>query len=314
MGPLGTQSPASRAARDFLAYLTVERGASPNTVNAYRRDLDRYVEFLAERRIEGLDSITKQDVLDFVAEMRGLGLASSTIERRMAAVKGLHKFLVAEGLSANLPTGQLPRMRKVQRLPDVLTVDQIEAVIEASSGAKDPSSAIALRDRAIIETLYGCGIRVGELVGLDIISIDFDAGVMRVTGKGSKERLAPIGSRALVALTEYLESGRQRLRPAHGLTPPTSAVFLSSRGRRLSREVVFRIVRAAGERAGVEGLHPHALRHSYATHMLEGGADLRSLQELLGHADLSTTQIYTHVDQGYMQEEYLSKHPRARKR
>lgn len=314
MGPLGAQSNAARTVRDYLAYLTVERGSSPNTISGYRRDLDRYLEFLGERSVANLTDVSKQDVLDFVAEMRSSGLAASTIERRMAAVKGIHKFMVAEGLTTELPTGQLPRMRKAQHLPDVLTIDQIEALIAMTAGERDAASPIALRDRAIIEVLYGCGVRVSELCGLDVIHVDFDSGVLRVSGKGSKERLAPIGGRAESALRTYLEAGRSGLRPMRGLVSTTSAVFLSNRGRRISREVVFRIVRDAGLRAGIEGLHPHTLRHSYATHMLEGGADLRSLQELLGHADLSTTQIYTHVDQRYMEAEYLAKHPRARKR
>lgn len=299
---------------DFIAYMSVERGASPNTAAAYRRDLDRYLEFLGERQITDLTRVTRDDVLSFVSEQRGEGLAPSTIERRLAAVKGIHKFLVAEGLTTELPTGHIPRMRKPQTLPSVLTIDQVEAVIASATDGRGEADPIALRDRAIIEVLYGCGVRVGELCGMDIGDIDFDAGTIRVLGKGSKERIAPLGSRAADALGEYLAQGRPRLRSVPGLTPTTSAVFLSSRGLRLRREVVFRIVRALGDRAGVSGLHPHVLRHSYATHMLEGGADLRSLQELLGHADLSTTQIYTHVDQRYVQAEYLLKHPRARKR
>ena len=314
MGPANSNTSANGAVRDFIAYLAVERGASANTIAAYRRDLDRYLTFLVERGTTDLTRVTRDDVLAFIAEQRGEGLAPSTIERRLAAVKGVHKFLVAEGMTTELPTGHIPRMRKPQALPQVLTIDQVESVIAATADGRGADDPIALRDRAIIEVLYGCGLRVGELCGMDTGAIDVDGGTVRVVGKGSKERIAPLGSRAAEALTDYIERGRPRLRSVPGLTPQTSAVFLSSRGLRLRREVVFRIVRSVGERAGVEGLHPHVLRHSYATHMLEGGADLRSLQELLGHADLSTTQIYTHVDQRYVQTEYLLKHPRARKR
>ncbi len=177
-----------------------------------------------------------------------------------------------------------------------------------------PDGAAGLRDRAILETLYGCGLRVGELVGLDTGDIDLEAGFLRVFGKGSKERFVPVGGMAAHALAAYRSQGRPFLSPRRSAGPATSALFLNTRGGRLSRQAVFKIVRTYGARVGLDGLHPHTLRHSFATHLLEGGADLRALQEMLGHADISTTQVYTHVDRRHVREEYLSTHPRARMR
>jgi len=297
---------------DFLSYLTIERGSSPNTVSAYRRDLRSYVEFLAERNVSSPRSANQDDVVGFIAHLRGGGLSPATIERRLSAVKGLHRFMVSEGITEHLPTAELPRRHRITRLPSVLTVGEIESVLLGAAQAIDLPKPVAVRNYAILEMLYGCGIRVSELCGLDLGDIDLAEGYVRVMGKGSKERIAPMGERSIEAAETYVSTYRQMLRPVRStVIAPSAAVFLSTRGRRLSRESVYRIVRAAGERVGIEKLHPHTFRHSYATHMLEGGADLRSLQELLGHADLSTTQVYTHVDQRFMRSEYLSKHPRA---
>ena len=315
------QSPESRhtenlhsahEVRDYLSYLSIERGASPNTVSAYRRDLHSYVQFLASRQVPALRSVVQDDVLAFIAALRNSGLSPATIERRLSAVKGLHRFLVSEGLAECLPASDLPKRHRTERLPDVLTLQQVEGVLAAAAQAVDAPEAVASRNYAILELLYGCGIRVSELCNLDLGSVHLDDGLIRVIGKGSKERIAPMGERAAAALDQYVTRYRSSLKPARSTATPSAAVFLSTRGRRLNRESVYRIVRAAGERVGIEKLHPHTFRHSYATHMLEGGADLRSLQELLGHADLSTTQVYTHVDQRFMRTEYLRKHPRAR--
>ncbi len=295
---------------EYLGHLAVERGASPNTLAAYERDLNEYADFLAARGITGPDAIQRDDVAVFIGALRERGLAPSSVERKVAAVKGLHKFLVRENITSNHPTAQLPLPKVPERLPDVISIEQIEKLL----GQPFPDGPLGLRDRALLETLYGCGLRVSEVVGLDTADLDLAEGFLRVFGKGSKERLVPVGGVAARVLDAYLTSSRPLLRPKRGVGPADSAVFLGSRGRRMSRQAVFRIVRDHGARVGIEGLHPHTLRHSFATHMLEGGADLRALQEMLGHADISTTQVYTHVDRRHIREEYLTTHPRARLR
>jgi integrase/recombinase XerD len=225
-------------------------------------------------------------------------------------VKGFHKFLVREGLTENHPTASLPLPKVPQRLPDVVSIDDVDRLL--SQPFRD--SPAGLRDRAALEILYGCGLRVSELTGLDTSDLNMEEGFVRVLGKGNKERLVPLGGLALQALSAYLSNGRSMLRTHKTLRATSPAVFVNQRGGRLSRQAVFALVRTYGGRVGLDGLHPHALRHSFATHMLEGGADLRALQEILGHADISTTQLYTHVDRRHIREEYLSTHPRARKR
>lgn len=296
--------------REYLAHLAVERGASPHTVAAYRRDLGEYSGFLARRAVTTPDAVTREDVTAYVADLRARGLAPSTVERRVAALKGFHKFLVREGITENHPTARVPLPKVPARLPDLISIDEADALLSQPF----PDGPVGLRDRAILEVLYGSGLRASELSGLDITDIDVAAGYLRVFGKGSKERLVPIGGIALTALETYIRAGRQHLRQKASLSADASAVFLSVRGRRLSRQSVHSLVSAYGQRVGLESLHPHTLRHSFATHMLEGGADLRALQEMLGHADISTTQVYTHVDRRHIREEYLSTHPRARTR
>lgn len=296
--------------QDYLSHLAVERGASPNTLVAYSRDLAEYAKAMEERGLCSVEDVTREDVTWFVSQLRGRGLAPSSVERKMAAVKGLHKFLVREGVTENHPTAGLPSPKVPERLPDVISVDAADRLL----GQSFPDGSAGLRDRALLEMLYGCGLRVSEVVGLDTADVDLNSGYVRVFGKGSKERLVPVGGMAAHALDAYLRAGRPFLRQKRSVTSADSAVFLNTRGSRLSRQTVFRTVRVYGERVGIEGLHPHTLRHSFATHMLEGGADLRALQEMLGHADISTTQVYTHVDRRHIREEYLSTHPRARLR
>lgn len=304
--------PFSAFLLEYTAYLSVERGMSAHTVAAYRRNLTQYLLFLHDSQgLKSLEQVSKDDVLAYIAFLRNEGYAATSVDQKIASIKGFHKFLLSENLCSVHPADSLPRFKHPSRLPDVISVERIDALLEQYDDQHDP---VSLRDRAILEVLYGCGLRVSELCHLEVGDILFEEGVLRVFGKGSKERIAPLGSSAAHAIKEYLARGRGKLHPKKSLAPVSSKVFLSSRGNPLAREIVFRMVKSAGERVGIESLHPHTLRHSYATHMLEGGADLRSLQELLGHSDLSTTQIYTHVDQSYIREEYLLKHPRARKR
>jgi integrase/recombinase XerD len=295
---------------DYMSHLAVERGSSPNTIRAYGRDLTEYSSFLSSRGVEEPDAIGRDDVTAFVASLHERGLAPSSVERKVAAVKGLHKFLVREGVTENHPTARVPLPKVPAHLPDVVSIEDIERLL----GQAFPHGPAGLRDRALLETLYGCGLRVSELIGLDTDDIDLDDGFVRVLGKGSKERVVPVAGLAALALEAYIRQGRGHLRTRRSLGVTTSALFLNTRGGRISRQAVFRIVREYGERVGLEGLHPHTLRHSFATHLLEGGADLRALQEMLGHADIATTQVYTHVDRRHVREEYYSTHPRARLR
>lgn len=297
-----------RLVGDFLDYLSIERGASPNTISAYRRDLDTYVDFLLERGVTDPAGVTGDDVTAFMSRLREQGFAPSSIERKVAAVKSFHKHLVRDGVTTNHPTASLPLPKKPERLPDVVSIEQVAKVLDQPF----PDGPVGYRDRAVLEVLYGCGLRVSELAGLDLADVELVEGFARVLGKGGKERVVPVAGTALAAVQEYLAHGRPHLHATKGARrQDPEALFLSVRGRRLNRQVLFEIVRRYGGRAGVD-MHPHTLRHSFATHMLEGGADLRALQEMLGHSDISTTQVYTHVDRTHLREEYLSTHPRAR--
>ena len=293
-----------RARIDFLDYLAIERGASPNTVEGYGRDLARYVAWLAEEGATDPAEVTVAQVEAHVAALSEVGLASASVERAVSAIKGFHRFMVAEQITANHPTADLPLPAKPRHLPLTLTREQVEALLDQPF----PNTAAGQRDRAILETLYGCGLRVSELVGLDLRDILLEEEMLRVFGKGSKERIVPVLGSAKDALEDYLARWRGKLASAK---KPSSAVFLNQRGGRISRQSAHAITERWGRYAGIEGLHPHTLRHSFATHLLEGGADLRIVQELLGHASISTTQLYTHVDRTHIRMAYLAAHPRA---
>ncbi len=293
---------------DFTGYLTVERGASPNTVSAYRYDLLLYSDFLLDRGVRSPDAVKRDDVSAWISHLREQGSAPKTVERRVAAVKSFHRFLVRDGVTVNHPTAALPLPRTPSRLPDVVSIDDVDRLLSQPF----PDGPVGYRDRALLEVLYGCGVRASELTGLDLRDVDLAEGLLRVFGKGSKERVVPVAGAAAAALADYVAHGRPYLRTKTGARrQDPDALFLNVRGGRLTRVSVHALVRAYGGRVGLD-IHPHTLRHSFATHMLEGGADLRALQEMLGHADISTTQIYTHVDRSHLREEYLSTHPRAR--
>lgn len=276
-----------------------------NTIAAYRRDLTTYCAYLERAGIVSFEEVTRRVVEGFVADRRDGGYSDASVERALAAVKGLHAFLVRDGAVAQNPTAALRLPKKAERLPEYLSVEDVSALLDQDF----PEGEMGLRDHAILEVLYGCGLRVSELVGLDVGDIHIDDGFVLVRGKGSKERLSPLVGSAARALTRYITKGRSRL-AAHAHGTETSAVFLNKNGRRLSRQASMPSVSATGA-VGLVGLHPHTLRHSFATHMLAGGADLRVLQEILGHADISTTQVYTHVDRTQLTEVYLAAHPLA---
>ncbi|HET6497761.1 MAG TPA: site-specific tyrosine recombinase XerD [Coriobacteriia bacterium] len=294
-------------AEEFLSYLTVERGAARNTLEAYRRDLRAYHAFLESRGIDGPAGATREDVHAFVVALQRGGYAPASVARTIAAVRSLHAFLVREGFANDHPAGKVPTPKKPVRLPKALRVEYVDKLLNQPF----PEGPPGMRDRAVLEVLYGCGLRVSELVGLDLPQVDLEHGLVRVRGKGGKDRAVPIAGAAASALGVYLDDGRPHLHAKRSRRPPDrQAAFVNLRGGRLSRQAVFALVKKYGGRVGID-LHPHALRHSFATHLLDGGADLRAVQEMLGHSDISTTQVYTHVSVEHLREEYLSTHPRA---
>jgi len=295
----------------FLDHLWVERGLSRNTIDAYRRDLIRYAAYLRERQIEDAVSADPSIVSGFVAHLSageyrdGRRYRASSVARTLAAVRSFHRFLQREGEAPADPAREVVRPKVPRGLPRALSVDEVARILSVPAAG----DAAALRDRAILETLYGAGLRVSEVVGLDIDDVDLEEGSIRVVGKGDRERLVPIGRAAREAVGSYLT----RERPGLARAKSGSAVFLNRRGGRLSRQGIHRIVKASARQAGItKRVTAHSLRHSFATHLLEGGADIRVVQELLGHALLSTTQIYTLVTGDRLREEYFAAHPRAR--
>lgn len=293
---------------EYLMFLTVERGLSKASVENYGRDLADYLGFVRSDDCEQLEDIERDTVTDYIEDLRRRAYAASSVERHVAAVKGFHRFCVREGMTEKNPASSVPLPRKPARLPEAVTVEQIAALLDQPF----PATPAGLRDSAILEVLYGCGLRVSELCSLDFSSLLLGEGLVRVRGKGGKERIVPLLGTVRAALEKYLDEGRPYLHTKGQDAPKEpAAVFLNVRGGRLTRRAVCKMVEAYGRRVGLEGLHPHTLRHSFATHLLEGGADLRILQEMLGHSDISTTQIYTHVDRTHIREEYLSTHPRA---
>lgn len=296
----------------FLDYLVAERGASSNTVAAYGRDLERYRLQLAEQGVTDTADVTREHVEAHIARLFEEGRATSSVKRATSAVRSFHRFLVTDHVEASYPVAEVAAPKQPEHLPDVLSVEQVFALLDQPF----PANAAGLRDHAILEVLYGCGLRVSELCGLDLLRVSFADGLVRVMGKGSKERLVPLVGSAADALAAYVDRGRPFLASTSSAAARKAssqgAVFLNCRGGRLTRQAVHGLCERWGAYAGIEGLHPHTLRHSLATHMLQGGADLRAVQEILGHADVATTQLYTHLDQTHLRGVYLDAHPRAR--
>lgn len=306
------------AVAELRTWLVVERGLAPTSVASYLRDLRRYVAFLDARGIREVEAVTEADVSAYAADLADARdddgrprYAPASIARAVVSVRSLHRFARDEGLADHDPTEELQGVRVPQGVPKALTEAEVEALLGAVTG-DDPRG---LRDRAALETLYAGGLRIAELVGLDRADLDLEGGLVRVFGKGRKERIVPIGRPARAALEEYLRRGRpelERRRSPNARPPAGDPVFLSARGGRLSRQAGWKVVHDAGVRAGLgDRLSPHVLRHSCATHMLDHGADIRVVQELLGHASLSTTQIYTMVSPERLRHAYLAAHPRS---
>jgi len=308
-----------RAMTDYLQHMGVERGLAPNTLSAYRRDLSRYAGHLARAGRRRPDEITRRDVTAFVQALSdgsdgGSALGVRSAARTVVAVRGLHKFWALEGVTVTDPASDVHPPMPGKRLPKAITVDEVTRILEASGA----DTATGLRDRALLEFLYSTGARISEAVGLDVddISLQGDEGpdaggpaIVRLFGKGSKERLVPLGSFGARALDAYLVRGRPLLAAKGKGTP---ALFLNARGGRISRQSAWTILKAAAEKANItKDVSPHTLRHSFATHLLEGGADVRVVQELLGHASVTTTQVYTLVTADTLREIYAAAHPRA---
>lgn len=287
---------------DFMNYLAVERGLAKNTLVAYSLDLQSYTYHMLDQGITSLEQVTYEDVLNYLERLR-LEYSDATVSRKLAALKAFHKYLVREGIADSLPTADIKSPKKEKKIPKVLTLLEVEALLNQPMGTGE----LSIRNKAMLELLYGCGVRVSELVALDIEDVDLKHGYIRCFGKGSKERIVPLGSFSIEAIGEYINKSRLRL--AGEYRP--SALFLNSKGNRLSRVGCWKIVKSYAKKAKIDKLHPHLLRHSFATHMLANGADLRSVQELLGHADISTTQIYTHVNKAKLKDAYRKGHPGA---
>ena len=294
---------------DLLTWLRVERGRSPNTLAAYRNDLRGYVAWLDERG-SNIDSVTASDIEDYLHHLRSGGRAASSLKRAAVSVRGLHRFLAEEDEGRHDPTADVELPKVPRGLPKALSEEEIMAVLETVTG----DTPLDRRDRVILEVLYGTGLRIAELVGLSLGDLDLDAGLLRAFGKGAKERIVPLGSHATRALVAWLgPGGRPQVEPDRwARRGDEEALLLNTRGGRLTRQGAWLVVRRAGERMGLgDRLTPHVLRHSCATHMLDHGADIRTVQELLGHASISTTQVYTLVSTERLMAVYRSAHPRA---
>src|SRR3954452_9224994 len=292
---------------DFLSYLELERGLSRNTLNAYRTDLLQYGGFLAARDLDAL-SVRPAEIGDFLADLAtGNGrpaCSASTIHRKAACLRSFYKHLRRDELIADDPTAALTAPRRSKKLPHVLNYSEVQKLFASPTG----SEPTALRDRALLEVMYACGLRASETIGLELGDVDLREGVLRARGKGSKERLVPLGRQAIAAINGYLQGGRSKLIGERH----EARLFVNFRGGPLTRQGLYKIVQRHARDAGLAGkMSPHTLRHSFATHLLAGGCDLRAVQEMLGHADISTTQMYTHLSGDRLKEVYFSAHPRA---
>ena len=301
----------------YLDHLAIERGAAANTLSSYRRDLRRYVEHLSSRGVADLAAATEPDVSEFLVALRqgdpdnGVpALSAVSAARALIAVRGLHRFAAAEGIATLDVAREVKPPTPSRRLPKSLTLDEVLALLEAAGGDSEADGPLTLRNRALLELLYSTGARISEAVGLDVDDIDLHARSVLLHGKGGKQRLIPIGRPAVAALDAYLVRARPDLaRRGRGVP----AIFLNARGGRLSRQSAWQVLQDAADRAGITAaVSPHVLRHSFATHLLDGGADVRVVQELLGHASVTTTQVYTLVTVNALREVWAGAHPRAR--
>lgn len=317
--------------QQFINHISVERGLSPKTVEAYQSDLTKYTNWLREaRKINDINEITQLDIEEYVRAMAAQNLGPRTVSRRIASIHEWNKFMLSNAQIASDPSAEVKAPKQAEHLPDVLSISEVERVIDAAGGFGS-TDAVSLRDRALVEFLYATGARVSEAVGLKFEDIDLTESVVRLSGKGQKQRLVPIGKCAVRALRDYLDKARPILAERAGKSQVTAKsqvksqvnslsksanshmIFLNKRGKALSRQSAWEAISHAGKLAKIgKELHPHTLRHSFATHLISGGADVRTVQELLGHASVTTTQIYTHISPAALMEAYAMSHPRAR--
>jgi integrase/recombinase XerD len=289
---------------EYLNYLTVEKGASRNTIDGYSRDLNRYAGFVGEGGIRGIGGVGTEEVISFLASLQGEGLAANSVNRALAAIRGFYKYLLREKKVEHTPVAHIELARVWMRLPDVLSREEMDLLL-AQPGAATPAD---LRDSAMLELLYATGIRVSELIGLTVNSINWQVGYLVAMGKGEKERIVPVGRTAYDRVKRYLDGARPLLLKG----AENDHLFLNRSGKGMTRQGFWKIVKKYAAKAGLgKRVHPHTFRHSFASHLLEGGADLRSVQIMLGHADISTTQIYTHVTRERLKEIHRKYHPRG---
>jgi integrase/recombinase XerD len=299
---------------EYLHYLALEKNASLNTIASYRRDLVKYRRFLEASGITEFNAVTPECAARFIQQLLHDGLSARSVMRCISALKGFHRFLLADGISTRDPTETIDVPRRMRSLPAVLTQEEVNAILSQRALNKpdvdpDDTRNLWVRDRAILEVLYATGMRVSELITLHQSDVSAEGGVVRVFGTGSKERLVPIGPSALSWIERYKRECRVRL---HRRTGSNDILFLNRRGGALTRMGIWKIVQTHAMQAGLtKDVHPHTFRHSFATHLLEGGADLRAVQEMLGHADIATTQVYTHIDRAYLKEVHRTYHPRG---
>lgn len=289
----------------YLQYLMVEKNLSDNSLESYSMDLVRYSQFLKSSGVQSLPQIQLAEIENFLSVLYDVGLSPTSISRNISSIRGYHRYLFAEGITKSDPTELIDSVKLAKKLPEVLTIQEIENILNAAN----PDDMIGLRDRAILETMYATGIRVSELCKLKQSQLFFDIELIRVFGKGSKERIVPIGEAAMNMIKRYQHDTRSQ----HAkFGKSEDHLFLNQKGKGLSRMAIWNIVQYYANLAGItKEISPHTFRHSFATHLLEGGADLRAVQEMLGHSDISTTQIYTHIDREYLSEVHKSFHPRA---
>lgn len=295
--------------RSYLHFLVLEKNASRNTISSYGRDLERYVAFLERKNIRSIRSVRDADAAQFLSALRADGLSARSVSRALSAIKGFHKFLVQDGETKENPADIIEAPKLPRSLPGVLTQNEIDAILQQPSASTADKKNLWIRDKALLETMYASGLRVSEVIGITHAHLLEREMVLRVFGKGSKERIVPIGGSALRWIGRYKNESRSLL-ARKGKSD--DVLFLNVRGTRLSRMAVWNIVRRYASKAGItKEVHPHTFRHSFATHLLEGGADLRAVQEMLGHVDIATTQIYTHIDREYLKEVHRTFHPRG---
>jgi integrase/recombinase XerD len=294
------------ALEDYLHFLKIERQLAANTITSYRRDLTDYIEFIENSEVESIDAVTRQNIISYLQVMNNEGKSARTVSRHISSIRSFHQFLLREKITTSDPTVHIELPKIEQKLPRVLSLDEVGQLIDAP----DQSKPQGVRDTALLEVLYGTGMRVSELINLDLDHIHLTMGFVRVFGKGGKERIIPLGNKAIQACTSYVNEARPKF--VKKVKGSQDALFLNMRGGRLTRQGCWKLLKAHALSVNIQKkMTPHILRHSFATHLIENGADLRAVQEMLGHADISTTQIYTHVSRTRLKEVYVQFHPRA---